>query len=44
MILCLLLPTGLSFFLLPLAGLAALTLGMTPILQETSEEVGAASG
>ena len=44
MILCLLLPTGLSFFLLPLAGLAALTLGMTPTLEEASEEVAAASG
>lgn len=43
MILCLLLPTGLSFFLLPLVGLAALTLGMTPTLQEASQEVGAAS-
>jgi len=44
MILCLLLPTGLSFFLLPLAGVAALTLGMTPTLEEASEEVAAASG
>jgi len=43
MILCLLLPTGISFFLLPLAGLAALTLGMKSTPEEASEEVTAAS-
>ena len=44
MILCLLLPTGISFFLLPLAGLAALTLRMKPVPSEASEEVAATSG
>lgn len=44
MILCLLLPTGISFFLLPLAGLAALTLGMKPVPPASPEEVAAASG
>jgi hypothetical protein len=44
MILCLLLPTSLSFFLLPLVGLAAVTLAMKPTLREPSEQVAAASG
>lgn len=44
MILCLLLPTGISFFLLPLAGLAALTLRLKPVPSEASEEPAATSG
>ncbi len=41
MLLCLLLPTGLSFFLLPLVGVAALTLAMNPVLPQASEPVAA---
>ncbi|MDP9495755.1 MAG: hypothetical protein M3P87_11000 [Actinomycetota bacterium] len=44
MILCLLLPTSLSFTLLPLAALAALTLGMKPSPPAGPGEVAAASG
>jgi hypothetical protein len=44
MVLCLLLPTSISFFLLPLVGLAALTLATKPTPREDLEQVATASG
>jgi hypothetical protein len=43
MFLCVMLPTGLSFFLLPLVGVASLTLAMKPVPPTPSEPVATAA-